>query len=848
MALLAGLTGIVGYGVLQSLSGPRRDASPPQDPVELILLLVMTGCLVVGWVGVTLLQLGWFSPARTLCIALVLAASAASLGWHCYGMWRPAVSASRYTWLLIGTIGLGAALFMHPAEFVLGGGDAGVYVNLGSAWAETGSFTLTEDGLAELSAELRPGLFRAPQEGHVAEAVRLPGFYLMDSERGVVTPQFFPLHPMWMALVNGCAGTALSLYATPIWATLGLACVVAAARTMFGYRVGLLSGVLLVFVPLQIYFARYPTAESLTQALIWFGLYGLARFDDEGGRHWGIVAGLAIGQVFLARIDALPVLIVPFLRAVYCARRAQWRHELWFLVPFLVLFLQAVYQSLVLSWPYTWEIYGSLIRYGLRMLQQYWPLVAVLCAMGLFAFYLAAFRSVHVLSVAGTYWRWVVAFLVVIISVYGYFVWPVTGEMKLSPYWYGDTSIPVTNHLNMVKLGWYMTPLGIWVAVLGVAWMIGTEPWNRIWQMLCIGLSFTVLYVHNIMNNPYHIYAMRRYVPAVVPFLTVGIAYGIVRLWSLRVRWRATGWLAFLCVLTLIPWLCFQGRAIWTLSEYSGLYSQIRAIAHRLDPHAVLLFDDAPPVGVGATVGTPLQYGYGFTSFDLQEADLSAAALENAVADWTSQGRPVYWVVGPEPVLRPPEALSPRPAFGVWLDTTVMERSYFDFPDEKLAYRVPLEFYSLASHGTGDACTLPYHIDIGLLDSLEAASGFYDKELLGVRTVRWTNGDGLVVPACLPSELTSTATVEITLATSRSTTLESSGVQVWVGAETFGGFALGDGFQTVAFSVPVAELKAKGVRIVSDTWVPKEHGVGNDVRSLGVLVDSVTIAESGDDN
>ncbi len=122
-----------------------------------------------------------------------------------------------------------------------------------------------------------------------------------------------------------------------------------------------------------------------------------------------------------------------------------------------------------------------------------------------------------------------------------------------------------------------------------------------------------------------------------------------------------------------------------------------------------------------------------------------------------------------------------------------------------------MEFYSLASHGTGDACTLPYHIDIGLLDSLEAASGFYDKELLGVRTVRWTNGDGLVVPACLPSELTSTATVEITLATSRSTTLESSGVQVWVGAETFGGFALGDGFQTMAFSVPVAELKAKGV-------------------------------------
>ncbi len=108
----------------------------------------------------------------------------------------------------------------------------------------------------------------------------------MDSERGVVTPPVFPLHPMWMALVNGCAGTALSLMLRRFGPRWGLRVSLRLPGPSFGYRVGLLSGVLLVFSTAADLLCPLSTAESLTQTLIWFGLYGLARFDDEGGRHW----------------------------------------------------------------------------------------------------------------------------------------------------------------------------------------------------------------------------------------------------------------------------------------------------------------------------------------------------------------------------------------------------------------------------------------------------------------------------------------------------------------------------------------------------------------------------------
>ena len=39
-------------------------------------------------------------------------------------------------------------------------------------------------------------------------------------------------------------------------------------------------------------------------------------------------------------------------------------------------------------------------------------------------------------------------------------------------------------------------------------------------------------------------------------------------------------------------WLGYNNRAIWNLVEFRGMTTQLEALANRLEPDAVLLFDD----------------------------------------------------------------------------------------------------------------------------------------------------------------------------------------------------------------------------------------------------------------
>ncbi len=143
---------------------------------------------------------------------------------------------------------------------------------------------------------------------------------------------------------------------------------------------------------------------------------------------------------------------------------------------------------------------------------------------GLFAWY----KGIVALGILGT-------------GIYAYFVLPRTGLLQEAPYWYSDGTIPVQNHLNLVRMGWYLSPLGVWLGMIGISAMVAREDWQRAWPVLGVGLSFSFIYLRNIFNNPFHIYAMRRYVPVVLPFFVLGIAYVLIRLWEWRERGNQHG-------------------------------------------------------------------------------------------------------------------------------------------------------------------------------------------------------------------------------------------------------------------------------------------------------------------
>jgi hypothetical protein len=285
-------------------------------------------------------------------------------------------------------------------------------------------------------------------------------------------------------------------------------------------------------------------------------------------------------------------------------------------------------------------------------------------------------------------------------AIYSYFIRPRLGTTVLAPYWYADSQIPITNHENLMRLGWYLSPLGVGLAVAGGVLMLLNERWDTSWPLWVVGGASTAIYIFNIFNNPVHIYAMRRYVPIVLPFFTLAGAYAISWLWQ-RAPWqRASRPVSLALLVALAGWLTYNDRLIVNQVDYEGALTQVERVAALLEDGAVVLFVDDPAVGLGAILGTPLQFLHGASSFDLQEDQVEADLLKGQVAHWLGEGTPVYVIRNADSsILLLNECLVP--AGSAHLDTPRLEQTYDHIPQVIEHVRYDLEVYRVGPGCTG---------------------------------------------------------------------------------------------------------------------------------------------------
>lgn len=670
------------------------------DWLEFCFQCLLFSLLLTGWVGVVLVQLGWFSLPRLLLCNACYTLMMAIVAWRCGYSWRPVLRPlDRSAWPLLGIVILASILFFHPHEFILGGADAGVYVNLGANIAHTGSWLVYNPDIASLDPALYPALFRAQPPAFITRYIQFPGFFLADGQPGLVIPQFYPLHPVWLAIIHGLGGLQASLYGTPMWGLLGCLAVYFTARTLFGQRTGLLAAALLSITATQIWFSRYPTSEVLTQFLLFSGIYTFTLYITDESPWTGLLAGLALGEVTLARLDLYFLLAVAVCYGIYLRlqRRLSVQH-LAFFVPFLVVIAHSLLFGGLQSWPYLRNTY----YFSLKTVPLSWSALVVIGVAGLTTL-VAIDRWVErrpdwpkQLALYGHKAAAALAVLVVLAALYGYFLRPRLADTTAwAYYWYGDHNIPNVEPYNLVRLGWYISPLGIALAVLGTWWMLRREANARTALFLGVGLFFSFLFLDRSRNNPHHIYVMRRYVPAVIPAFVISAAYALDT-WLRRTGWRR--WLAIGSAVVLAGWLLYAARVIVPHVEYRGAIGQFETLVNDLgDDRAVILFNDDGSVTTGATLGTPLSYLYDYAVFDLQEEYVDVQALHAQIGRWRRAGRRVLLVVGPHPVAGLFDSLPSRLVTDFRLDVPVLESSYEHFPRRVLRHVVTVQVYELVA-------------------------------------------------------------------------------------------------------------------------------------------------------
>lgn len=645
--------------------------------LEGIFASTALGVVLGGWLALVLAELGVFSLATLTVLWLVVFLLLLALA-----IFRKSRTEMRYQQRTAGgqspqkTEPFGERLFVvlfvlwlfvvawlyfRPHEYILGGADAGVYISLGAEIAQNGGFDVQDETLATMDPALRDVVLRPLTTNPVADSYLFPGFYVVDAAAGEVTPQFYPMHPVWQAVAFSLGssteeGVRSELLISGLWMALAAVAIILTARELGGWRAALLVMAALALAALQVWFARYPTTEALSQFLLWSGLWALIRWlgGEKPAALWALVAGSTLGAVFLVRIDILVLLPVFVILGVGLWLRGWRRSDWWFAIPFALLVLHSLFHGALFSAPY----FSEHIGFGLRLLWVNWWILALALIGGALALWLLSrfrshysdllrYRSAFLLTIIG-------AFLVY--AVYGWFVRPVILETFLRPDSYSESLLPITNHENWRRLGWYLSTPGIWLGVAGICLLIWKLE-RKTAVLVAIGVLFSVIYLWNVRANPHQIYVMRRYVPTVAPFFMLAAAVFISLLPThfdmLDEKWR--GWrygglvvTALLGVLWLVS-LGWSARGFIRQVDNQDVLRQLALIEREIPPNSVLLFNDQAPVGQGDFWGTPLKYIFGHDAFAIRDLEkLRDAPLAETVESWQLSGRTVIWIGDPQ--------------------------------------------------------------------------------------------------------------------------------------------------------------------------------------------------------
>ncbi|MBI1881503.1 MAG: hypothetical protein HYR94_25260 [Chloroflexi bacterium] len=837
----------------------HSDQPPDLSWPEWLFISLAVGVMLIGWLALTLVEIGAFNLPLLFSLTglytggLALWLIIRKKAWY---FPRRNLDSPWEAIALAALIGVGSFLFARPSESILGGADAGVYLNVGAHIAQTGQLLIRDEAIANIPANLRPGLLREQPDVFLTQYIHLPGFFVADHDPGLIIPQFFALYPAWLTTAISLFGLWGGLYTNSVCGMLGIVALYWAVRAWFGGGVAVLAAALLLLTPAQIYFARSTLTEPLTQFLLWVGFYGLLSLIKARPGHalWGVIAGLGLGQTALARIDMLPLigLLLLWLAGAWVGRSWRPAHT-WFAIVWLLLTSQAVCHALTLAWPYTYDTYqGALVvfRHSLTIL----ALLAILGLglAGLMGFWPQARRSTWWMArvsvvipfpVLNQWARHLLSGLVVGLILYGYFVRPYFGQTELLPYWFIGGALPVSNHLNLVKFSWYVSPLGLGLAALGAVLIIEQRCWRRLWPVAAIGGVYSMLYLAQTTSNPIHLYAARRYLPLVIPTFLIAAAYGLV--WLKRRPFKPTQVIAGLLGLALIAWIGYNDQTLFQHTDYQGLARQIEAMATALPKRSVLLFNDASPVGLGATVGTPLYYMYGYLAFDMQEERLDMAALNQQITAWWAEGRPVLLVAADNSVFLKGLAGHLTPVADEALQTSVLEASYDHFPTQVYPYLISLAIYEIRPEPAGQVASAPAQIDIGGLDYPFQLSGFYGREkATDGTTYRWTGSEAaLSMPPLTFDARQGVMTMRVAagrpaVASPAVMTLRLNGVEL-------GQFQIAmDGFQTIALPFSTEGLSSDTpwpLTLQATTWNPSHLGLDADDRDLGIMIDWIEV-------
>jgi|GEM_PF-948864 len=557
--------------------------------------------------------------------------------------------------LIIVTAGF---LFFRPTEYIFGGWDPGVYINTAVHIERTGGIVIDDPAPPYFPEGEWASYSRKHSAGYPE---KYPGFRRTGSDGNRLLPQFYHLFPSLLALSYFPDGMGGIFYLTPILGLLSLLAIYLAVSELMDWKTALLSIFLIAINMAEIWQARSPVTEILSQFILFSGLFLLARFLKRGESFTACLAGSIFGILILSRISAL-LIFLPLAIFFYCRWFLSFRRkDLYFLLPLLALTVYSLLSGLLFGGHYIKSAFNNFLGSGSLWL---WLIPAA----AIVGVRLAPQKKREMIGhwIKRRGFRWSACVIIIALVGFGYFIRPHDPSMS-------------ADRTNLIELGWLLTLPGLLLSIAGICLLIMEERKGYTWVFLLVTLTFAIVFLCRQLIHPYYMWAARRYMVMVVPGFLICAAWFITRVGRLRLR--TARWVAVILFLIVAGWEIYDSRVLFTHREYRGAVEFMDKMADTVRGGDLILVEGDSLDKLPA----PLHLIYGFSVLPLYQRSLETdpviAGLIDRMKKNLSRGKeiPTIYLITDQnqPVI---QGALVKPAGEVSYHATLFERSGTHLP------------------------------------------------------------------------------------------------------------------------------------------------------------------------
>jgi hypothetical protein len=419
------------------------------------------------------------------------------------------------------------------SEHLLTDRDPSVYINTGRAIART--------------HRIHPVVASSPFDDTRAFTLKSAGFAVA---RNHLFANFFQFLPALLALGWAVGGDTGLLLVPALLGALALLALYALATSVVGPRWALLGPALLAVGPLQSWFSRDAYAELPLELLALGGLWVFIESRNEGGAVLGAIAGAILGSIIFVRIDALAILVampivfaIEHLRAATLESRARRRRRRAGLSSFAITLVVMLIAGSAVAHKLS-QGYLDDLSHDLTLLEVAFG-AGIAAAIGIFMVHRACAGLGHRVA-QNRALVWAGGALTIGIALYAYILRPQSGDAPRFALHPGDPVVSrkvVDAFYYSSSFRWFAWYLGIFTLVLAVVGFIAlgvraVRSDSGALVLLAAALPVTLLYIARPSIAPDHLWAMRRYLPVVLPAMTIAASAAAIWVSAAIGDWR----------------------------------------------------------------------------------------------------------------------------------------------------------------------------------------------------------------------------------------------------------------------------------------------------------------------